>query len=153
MDQPPLQESKKRYESASGHSLPVLGVFQPKSVYVNGENKEMCAKNINFVVTELPQLNLLGRNVIVQLGVLIDNLWYFENVSFVSKRDSPVLQSMEADTSLQIAGKQMCQDFPDVFKQELGCLKDVELDVKFKLDAVPIFCKPRPVPFALQRFK
>ena len=117
MGQPPLQESKKRFESASGHSLPALGVFQPKSVYVNGENKEMCAKNINFVVTELPQLNLLGRNVIVQLGVSIDNLLYSENMFFVSKRDvKPVLQCMEAETSLQIACKQMCQDFPDVFK-------------------------------------
>ena len=44
----------------------------------------------------------------------------------------------------------MCQNFPDVFKPELGCLKDFELDIRFKNDPKPIFCKPRPVPFALQ---
>ena len=29
-------------------------------------------------------------------------------------------------------------------------MKDFELDVRFKEDAKPIFCKPRPVPFAIQ---
>ena len=43
-----------------------------------------------------------------------------------------------------------CDEYPDDFKNKLGCLKDFELDVKFKSDAVPIFCIPRPVPFALQ---
>ena len=38
----------------------------------------------------------------------------------------------------------------DLFKAELGCLKDFELDVKFKADAKPVFCKPRVVPFAIQ---
>ena len=33
--------------------------------------------------------------------------------------------------------------------QELGCLKDLELEVNIKSDAKPIFCKPRTVPFAL----
>jgi hypothetical protein len=29
-------------------------------------------------------------------------------------------------------------------------LEGFELEVKFKEDAAPIFCKPRPVPFAIQ---
>ena len=36
-----------------------------------------------------------------------------------------------------------------MFKQELGCLKKFELEVKFKPEARPIFCKPRPVPLAI----
>ena len=44
----------------------------------------------------------------------------------------------------------MCQDFPDVFKQELGCLRDFELDIRFKNDTNLIFCKLRPVLFAFQ---
>ena len=43
-----------------------------------------------------------------------------------------------------------CQDFPDLFKQELGCLKDFQLEIQFKPDSKPIFCKPRAVPFASQ---
>ena len=61
-----------------------------------------------------------------------------------------IYKCIENDTSLQSACKQLCESFPEVFKNELGCLKDVELDVKFKCDAAPIFCKPRPVPFAIQ---
>ena len=44
----------------------------------------------------------------------------------------------------------MCQDFPDVFKQKFGFLTDFELDIRFKNGTKPIFCKPRPVPFASQ---
>lgn len=46
----------------------------------------------------------------------------------------------------------MCQDFPDLFKQELGCLKDFLLEIQFKPDSKPIFCKPRVVPFASQEY-
>ena len=37
-----------------------------------------------------------------------------------------------------------------MFNDELGCLKDYKLEVKFKPDAKPVFNKPRPVPFAIQ---
>ncbi|XP_045124381.1 uncharacterized protein K02A2.6-like [Portunus trituberculatus] len=33
---------------------------------------------------------------------------------------------------------------------KLGCLKDFNLEVQFKPDVKPIFCKPRSVPFAIQ---
>ena len=29
----------------------------------------------------------------------------------------------------------LCDEFPDLFKDELGCLSDFELEVKFKFDA------------------
>uniref|UniRef100_A0A5S6QRA0 RNA-directed DNA polymerase n=1 Tax=Trichuris muris TaxID=70415 RepID=A0A5S6QRA0_TRIMR len=45
--------------------------------------------------------------------------------------------------------KKLCNQFSDLFKPELDCLKDFELEVSFKPDAKPIFCKPRTVPFAI----
>ena len=63
----------------------------------------------------------------------------------VSKTDS-----FTPDISFQNACKKVCQEFPELWKSELGCLKDFELDVKFKSDAKPIFLKPRQVPFALR---
>ena len=60
------------------------------------------------------------------------------------------VQPLQPDVSLQKACQQLCQEFPDLFKPELGCLKDFELEVKFKPDVKPIFCKPRAVPFAIQ---
>nr|KAG5707111.1 hypothetical protein BaRGS_011822 [Batillaria attramentaria] len=46
-------------------------------------------------------------------------------------------------------GDDICKIF-NLFKEELGCLKDFELEVKFKSDAKPVFHKARPVPFALR---
>ena len=37
-----------------------------------------------------------------------------------------------------------------MWKQELGRLKDYQLEVKFKRDVTPRICKPRTVPFAVQ---
>ena len=51
--------------------------------------------------------------------------------------------------SLQKACKQLCQEFPDLFKLELGCLNDFDLEVNLKPEARPIFSKPRAVPLAI----
>ena len=48
------------------------------------------------------------------------------------------------------ACEQLCDEFPSLFSPGLGVLKDFKLDVKFKEDATPVFCKPRTVPIALQ---
>ena len=62
----------------------------------------------------------------------------------------PISQELKPYVALQEVCRQLCQEFPDLFKTELGCLKDSELDVKFKADAKPVFFKPRVVPFAIQ---
>ena len=103
-------------------------------------NSQIDVCDVDFVVTELPQLNLLGRNVIAKLGVSVDYLLYPDKAtSSVTMEAKPVYQCSENDTSSQSACKQLCVQFPDVFKCDLGCLKDYELDVKFKPDAEPIF--------------
>eukprot|EP00731_Ephydatia_muelleri_P024399 Em0016g670a len=78
------------------------------------------SSKIQFTVSKTPRLNLLGRDAIVKL-----------------------------DLVLQEACEQLCVEFPDLFKPELGCLKDFQLEVKFKPEAKSVFCKPRVVPFAL----
>eukprot|EP00731_Ephydatia_muelleri_P027658 Em0019g531a len=78
------------------------------------------AENVSFTVTEVPRLNLLGRDAIIRLGVNIPAL-------------------LRVSTAKGVDGN-----------KELGCLKDVMLEIKFKTDASPVFCKPRVVPFAIQ---
>ena len=41
-------------------------------------------------------------------------------------------------------------DYVELFKPELGRLKNFELEEQFNPEAKPIFCKPRSVPFAMQ---
>ena len=40
--------------------------------------------------------------------------------------------------------------YPDVFREELGTVRGINAKLPLKPDAVPKFCKPRPVPFALR---
>ena len=40
--------------------------------------------------------------------------------------------------------------YADVFKDELGTLKLMKAQLKVQPQAIPKFCKPRPVPFALR---
>ena len=61
-----------------------------------------------------------------------------------------VFDDLKPDTSLQEACEQLCQEFPDLFKQELGCLKDFELNVQFKDGVQPIYVKPRTVAYAVE---
>jgi len=58
--------------------------------------------------------------------------------------------TLEQDVPLQRACQQLCEQFPEFFEPEIGCLKDFELEVNFKPDAKPSFCKPRGVFIALQ---
>ena len=61
-----------------------------------------------------------------------------------------VFDDLKPDGKLQKECRKLCEEFPDVFKPELRKLKAFELEVKFKAETKPMFCKPRMVPFALQ---
>jgi len=136
LGRPKLEDAKNRYESASKHSLPVLGTFKGQTK--DPKTGKECY--INYVVTKIPNLNLLGRNAIQTLGISVDSALGLKSI------ESPD----HAYVSLRKDCHDLCNKFPDLFKEELGCLKDFELDVKFKSDAKPVFHKARPVPFALR---
>ena len=141
-----MQTTDKVYTSACGHKLPVLGVCKAKPVAVMHNNESsLDGKQIDFVVTDIPQLNLLGRDAIATLSISLDDMIHGKQCSLSLCKS--VYQCAE---SLRSACRQMRNEFPDVFSDELGCLKDFEFDIKFKPDITPVFCKPRPVPFAIQ---
>ena len=144
LGKPKLDDVRHRYESASKHNLPVLGTFMAETKDpVTGKQS-----SIPYIVTKIPDLNLLGRNAIQTLGISVDNAIGLRSIESQAKRKGvesghPVT-SDEPYVSLQRDCQKLCDEFPDVFKPELGCLED------FELDAVPVFRKARPVPFALR---
>ena len=141
-----MQTTEKVYTSASSRKLPVLCVYKAKSVAVMHNNESsLDGKQIDFVVTHIPQLNLLGRDAMATQGISLDDMIHGKQCSLSLCKS--VYQCAE---SLQSACKQMCNKFPDVFSDELGCLKDFELDIKFKPNITSVFCKLQPVPFAMQ---
>ncbi|CAM1297650.1 Uncharacterised protein r2_g702 [Pycnogonum litorale] len=150
LGKPVLDDVSHRYESASKHHLPVLGTFTGHTQDPRTGNESA----IPYIVTSIPNLNLLGRNAIQNLGISVDKALGLKS-TFKSQRQrkdgsaSHAVNSMQ-DASLQRACEKLCEEFPILFKPELGCLKDFELDIKFKPDAKPVFFKARPVPFAIR---
>ena len=98
----------------------------------------------------MPQLNLLGTQTMVELGLTNLTGYFMKHMEGPKKLSVGELTMETPVGSLQKAYKQCCQEFPDLFMPELGCLKGFELEVKFKPEARPNFCKPRPVPLAIQ---
>ena len=148
LGKPKLDDVRHRYESASKHNLPVLGTFMAQTKHpVTGKQS-----SIPYIVTKIPDLNLLGRNAIQTLGISVDNALGPRSIESQAKTKGVEAghpaTSDEPYVSLQRDYQKLCDEFPDLFKPELGCLKDFELEVKFKADAVPVFHKAQPVPFA-----
>ena len=139
LGKPKLDDVRHRYESASKHNLPVLGTFMAETKHpVTGKQS-----SIPYIVTKIPDLNLLGRNAIQTLGISVDNALGLRSIESQAKRKGVEARhpatSDEPYVSLQRDCQTLCDEFPDLFKPELGCLKDFELEVKFKADAVPVF--------------
>ena len=108
---------------------------------VTTEDGNANSQILPFTVTD--QLDILGTNAINSLQLTI--------------RNNPVkvhvdnIRTIRSHQHLQESCLQICKEFPDLWKPELGCLKDYSLEVKFKPDVRPRFCKPRTVPFAVQK--
>ena len=150
LGKPKLDDVRHSYESASKHNLPVLGTFMAQTKNpVTGKQS-----SIPYIVTKIPDLNLLGRNVVQTLRISVDNALGLRSIESEVKRKGVEARhpatSDETYVSLQRDCQKLCDEFPDLFKRELGCLKDFELEVKFKADAVLYFHKVRPVPFGLR---
>ena len=44
----------------------------------------------------------------------------------------------------------ICQEFPEVFQDGLGTLKGFKATIHVDQEVNPVFCKARPVPYALK---
>ena len=147
LGKPKLEDVSHRYESASKHDLPIIGSFMGHTTdpATGKEGK------IPYIVTKVPDLNLLGRDAIKTLGISVDKVLGLKIIESQPKiREAEKPNSSVSYVSLEQECLNTCEEFPELFKDELGCLKDFVLDVKFKADARPVFHKARPVPFALR---
>ena len=139
-----LQPARICYISATGDLLPVLGTSNAKASLDN----PTWAREVMLNILSLPYLNLLSRTDIHLLRINVHAL--LQPGDNTCKDDvHSTLEESQPDQALSKACKQLFLEFPDLFKPELGCLKDYELEVAFKPDAKPVFCKPQTVLFAI----
>ena len=81
---------------------------------------------LDLQVADISDLNLLGRNGIAALGISVDAFSAKENHSTLppTQEVHRIFQDLKPKMELQSACKKLCEDFPDLFKPELGTLKD-----------------------------
>ena len=123
LGKPSLTPTTSRYEVANGQPLPTLGTLITVSLLEKGTATR--TENITFTVSKVSRLHLLGHDAIVQLCINLPALLGISSVlpstegSNGDKAVLPILKDLKPDGALQEAFKRMCQDFPDLFKQEL----------------------------------
>ena len=82
LGKPKLDDVRHRYESASKQDLPVLGTFMAETKDpVTGKQS-----SIPYIVTKIPDLNLLGRNAIQTLGISVNNALGLRSIESQAKR-------------------------------------------------------------------
>ncbi len=136
LGRPDLHPTQVDYRSASGHMIETTGQCKIETRLPSQDKT-----TLQFVVSTVQDLNLLGRLAIQQLGISIDDKLQDNSISTIT--------SGHPDAALQKECRKLCEEFPDLFKKELGCLKDYQLEINFKPSATPKFCRARQVPFAL----
>ena len=142
LGKPTLQKTMSAC-AANGTEIITLGSVKLKTSITtdSGKNK---SELLEYIVAE-DDLHILGRPGIRSLCINIAG-----RKSALTTSVGDVLTINTSDNKLKAACEQLCSEFPDLWKDELGCLRDVVLDVKFKDSAKPKFFKPRSVAYAMQ---
>ena len=84
LGKPKLDDVRHRYEPASKHNLPVLGTFMAETK----DPVTVKQSSIPYIVTKIPDLNLLGRNATQTLGISVDNTLGLRSIESQAKRNS-----------------------------------------------------------------
>ena len=91
-----------------------------------------------FIIVDIPSKHpLLGRDLLTEMGITMDTVLNQEPLETFA-----VQQTWGADD--------IVTEYNDLFKKELGLLRDMEADVAVEQTATPRFHRSRPVPFALR---
>jgi len=74
LGKPKLQQAQWRYHSANKHPLPIIGAFTAEAKY--GDVSK--SYPVSFLVSEIPDLNLLDRDAIKAMRISLDDLLFSE---------------------------------------------------------------------------
>ncbi|XP_055356453.1 uncharacterized protein K02A2.6-like [Paramacrobiotus metropolitanus] len=129
---PKLSPYKGLLRSFTGHTIRVLGVCK-----VNAEHRNSTASDLEMIVADKGG-GILGRDWIRALNM--------GDLKFSELSTSAVHTVAEPDTLESILAQNK-----ELFRDELGCCRTFQAHLYLKPGAIPKFCKPRPVPFALRQ--
>ena len=124
-----LQESKLRLKTYTGELVKPEGVGEVEVKY----GQQCCMLPVTVVKGSVPAL--MGRDWIARLKLNWEELF-------------PAVATNMVGVDDRVA--RLLEGFPDVFTDELGCLRDFKVHIPVSEQAQPKFFKPRPVPYALR---
>ncbi|UYV77366.1 K02A2.6-like [Cordylochernes scorpioides] len=113
-----------------------LGSFCNNPIKVVGERKVFVKEanmSLRLIVVDesIPEI-LLGREWLKFLNI------NYSKLLNVNKISESCIDSL-------------IESYANLFKDELGCLKDVKLDISIKKEEAPVFCKARSLPYSLKK--
>ena len=117
-----LKPTKVQFKTYSGEIIKPIGELEVEIVY---EGQQLQAP---IFVLPGECSNLMGRNWLSKIKLNWHELF--------SMTDHPSLN-------------EILTEYNDVFRKELGMMKGVEAKIHLQPDAQAVFCKARPVPYAL----
>ena len=121
----PLQKATVKLRAYNGGRIPVLGQITVKVVY------EGQVKDLPLLVVKGRGTTLCGRNWLKELKL------NWQQIKYLNERKCRSI-------------KEVLDKYSEVFKEELGTLKDIKASIIVRPEVSPIFCKHRPLPFAMK---
>ena len=130
-DNQPLRESGLKLKTYTGEIVSPQGVAAVDVVYQDQQSQ------LPITVVEGNVPNLLGRDWLSKLRLRWEELFPLEHrLNVLEDVQGPVAE--------------LVSEFPGVFTNELGCLKNFEVNIPVPEGTQPKFCKMRPVPYAMK---
>ena len=127
-----LKESSMTLKTYTGEIVRPCGVGEVEVVY---QDQKRCSMPITVVEGNVP--NLLGRDWLSQLKLQWGQLFPLQKTVHKLKESCGPVQDLVGQ-------------FPEVFSDELGCLKDFKVKIPVPEGVEPKFCRARPVPYAMK---
>lgn len=123
----PLEGAGVKLNTYTGQPIPVRGQFMAKVTY------EDQTADLPLIVVKGKGPSLCGRNWLQQIKL------NWRMIKTVSEHTQPPKSIPE-----------VIAKYSEVFRDELGTLKDIKATISVKPDATPKFHKARPLPFAMK---
>jgi hypothetical protein len=130
-----LKPTDVMLSSYTGQRIKPLGVMKVKA------DLKGITRNLDLYVVNNGAHPILGRDWMKALRVQI----------YVSEKIQGIdLQCSESAINYSKIIKQIIGEYPEVFKDRIGTYKGEPVKLRLKPNAIPKFCKPRPLPFSLK---
>ncbi|KAI5752579.1 hypothetical protein M8J77_018353 [Diaphorina citri] len=136
-----IEKSSLSLKSYSGNSLNVIGMVRVPVEYKN------VTYTLPMTVVESDGIQvpaLLGRDWIHLLNL---DLNFIRNLFTENEHLDSLACNMVNNVKMV---EDIKTQFPNCFSSEPSCIKGAPVDIVIKPSTIPIFCKARPIPFALK---